>query len=352
VSADLSTGRPRLRYKDFSLADDQIMVIDTFKEFFEKKCPSSLVRENAATGFSPGLWAGLAGMGVASMALPVAAGGDGAGLVEAVLVAEQAGAVLAPIPLASHVAASRLLGRLGVSQSLLAGALTGERIFTLALAPAKAGTSQLVPDASISRDIIAFDGADLSLYTSSSPCAHVPNQAGGAIGWWQPGGSAQQTMLATGHEAAAAFRRAVAEWRVLMAASLVGLTQSALRIAVEFAKTRETMGVPIGTLQGVSFPLADVEIGTSGARNLVRKAAWLLEESPDERPELPVMAHAYARELAGRGVSIAAHVQGGLGVSCEADVTLFFTRAKAWGAMTGRISDDYVLIAREYAATV
>ena len=144
---------PRLRYKDFSLTDFQIMIIDTFNDFFEKKCPSSLVRENEATGFSPGLWAGLAGMGVASMALPVAAGGDGAGLVEVVLVAEQAGAVLAPIPLASHVAASRLLGRLGVSQSLLAGALTGERIFALALQPAKAGTPQLLPDASISRDI-------------------------------------------------------------------------------------------------------------------------------------------------------------------------------------------------------
>ena len=144
---------PRLRYKDFSLTDFQIMIIDTFNDFFEKKCPSSLVRENEATGFSPGLWAGLAGMGVASMGLPVAVGGDGAGLVEVVLVAEQAGAVLAPIPLASHVAASRLLGRLGVSQSLLAGALTGERIFTLALAPVKAGTPQLLPDASISRDI-------------------------------------------------------------------------------------------------------------------------------------------------------------------------------------------------------
>jgi alkylation response protein AidB-like acyl-CoA dehydrogenase len=344
--------RSRPRYKDFSLADEQIMVIDTFKDFFEKKCPSSLVRENEATGFSPGLWARLAGMGVASMALPVAVGGDGAGLVEVVLVAEQAGAVLAPIPLASHVAASRLLGRLGVSQSLLAGAITGERIFTLALQPTNAGTSQLVPDAALSRDIIAFDGANLILYTSSSPATHVPNLGGTAVGRWQPGGSARQTVLAPGQEAAKAFGRAVAEWRILMAATLVGLTQSALRIAVEFAKTRETMGVPIGTLQGVSFPLADVEIGTSGARNLVRKAAWLLEESPGERPELPVMAHAYAREIAGRGVSIAAHVQGGLGVSCEADITLFFTRAKALGAMTGRITDDYALIAREYAATV
>lgn len=347
--------RSRLRYNDFSLDDDQTMIIGTFKEFFEKECPTSLVRENEATGFASGLWARMVGMGVASMSLPVAAGGDGSGLVEAVLVAEQAGAVLAPVPLASHVAASRLLGRLAVAESLLAGALTGERIFTLALQPAKAAkaaTRQLVPDASIARDVIAFDGVDLSLYTSSAPVALVPNQGGTAAGWWQPGGSAQQAVLATGQEAAEAFRRAVAEWRVLMAAAFVGLTESAMRVAVEFARTRETMGVPIGSLQGVSFPLADVEIGNSGARNLVRKAAWLLEESPGERPELPVIAHAYAREVAGRGVSAAAHVQGGLGVAREADATLYFARAKAWGAMTGRIRDDYALIARKHAVTV
>jgi alkylation response protein AidB-like acyl-CoA dehydrogenase len=344
--------RSRLRYNDFSLDEDQIMIIDTFKAFFEKECPASLVRENEATGFASGLWARLAGMGVASMSLPVAAGGDGSGLVEPVLVAEQAGAVLAPVPLASHVAASRLLGRLAVSESLLAGALTGERIFTLALQPANAAARQLVPDASVARDVIAFDGVDLSLYTSSAPVALVPNQGGTAVGWWQPGGSAQQAVLATGQEAAEAFGRAVAEWRVLMAAAFVGLTESAMRVAVEFAKTRETMGVPIGSLQGVSFPLADVEIGNSGARNLVRKAAWLLEESPDERPELSVIAHAYAREVAGRGVSTAAHVQGGLGVAREADATLYFARAKAWGAMTGRIRDDYALITRKHAVTV
>jgi len=34
---------------------------------------------------------------------------------------------------------------------------------------------------------------------------------------------------------------------------------------VEFAKTRETMGVSIGTLQGVAYPLTDIAIGVAGA---------------------------------------------------------------------------------------
>jgi alkylation response protein AidB-like acyl-CoA dehydrogenase len=110
--------------------------------------------------------------------------------------------------------------------------------------------------------------------------------------------------------------------------------------------------VPIGALQGVSFPLADVAIGVTGGRNLVRKAAWFLENDPDARPDLPLIAFSYAREVAGRGVSISAHVQGGLGVAREADATLYFVRGKAWAALAGNASDDYVAIAKAYAARI
>ena len=161
-----------------------------------------------------------------------------------------------------------------------------------------------------------------------------------------------RTVLASGAAAAGEYARAVAEWKVLTAAALVGLTERSLWIGVEFTKTRRTMGVPIGALQGVAFPLADVAIGVTGARNLIRKAAWMLENDPDARPDLPLVAFAYAREVAGRGVSISAHVQGGLGVAREADATLYFVRGKAWAALAGNATDDYVSIAKAYAARV
>ena len=96
-----------------------------------------------------------------------------------------------------------------------------------------------------------------------------------------------RTVLATGAAAEAEYAHAVAEWKVLTAAALIGLTERSMWIGVEFTKTRRTMGVPIGALQGVSFPLADVAIGVTGGRNLVRKAAWFLENDPDARPDLP-----------------------------------------------------------------
>jgi alkylation response protein AidB-like acyl-CoA dehydrogenase len=338
-----------LRLQDFALEDYQEMIAGSFRDFFEKESPSSLVRETEAAGFAPGLWKRLVGMGAVSMGLPAEAGGDGSSLVDLTLVAEEAGSVMAPVPLIAHVVASRLLARVGADGELVSAALTGDRIFTVALQPVK-GARQLVPEASISGDVIALDGGELVLF-SGEPSAHVPNQGGTAAGWWEPAGKSR-TVLATGAAAEAEYAHAVAEWKVLTAAALIGLTERSMWIGVEFTKTRRTMGVPIGALQGVSFPLADVAIGVTGGRNLVRKAAWFLENDPDTRPDLPLIAFSYAREVAGRGVSISAHVQGGLGVAREADATMYFVRGKAWAALAGTASDDYVAIAKAYAARI
>ena len=339
-----------LRLQDFALADYQDMISGTFRDFFEKECPTSLVRETEAAGFAPGLWKRLVEMGVVSMALPTEAGGDGSSLVDVALVADEAGAAMAPVPLISHVTASRLLARVGADRALVDAALAGERVFTLALAPVREGGRQLVPEAAIAGDVIGLEGSELVLF-SGAAAEHVANQGGTAVGWWSPAGK-DRTVLVTGERAGEEYGRAVAEWKVLMAAALIGLTERSMWIGVEFTKTRRTMGVPIGALQGVSFPLADVAIGVTGGRNLVRKAAWFLNEEPDSRPDLPLIAFAYAREVAGRGVSISAHVQGGLGVAREADATLYFVRGKAWAALAGSATDDYVAIARAYAASL
>jgi alkylation response protein AidB-like acyl-CoA dehydrogenase len=338
-----------LRLQDFALEDYQEMIAGSFRDFFEKECPSSLVRETEAAGYAPGLWKRLVGMGAVSMGLPAEAGGDGSSLVDLTLVAEEAGSVMAPVPFIAHVVASRLLARTGADGELITAALGGDRVFTLALAPVK-GVRQLVPEASISGDVIALDGNELVLF-SGDASAHVANQGGSAAGWWEPAGKSR-TVLASGDQAAAEYGRAVAEWKLLTAAALIGLTERSMWIGVEFTKTRRTMGVPIGALQGVAFPLADVAIGVTGGRNLIRKAAWMLENDPGARPDLPLIAFAYAREVAGRGVSISAHVQGGLGVAREADATLYFVRGKAWAALAGSATDDYVTIAKAYAARI
>jgi len=343
-----------LRYADYSLSSDQEAVRDAFAEFFRNECPSERVRAAEPLGYDEKLWRQLADMGAASMGLPEQAGGDGASLVDLLLVAEEAGAALAPVPFIEHVAASRALaGSPGAPGELLAEAASGRRILALAMEPAGSRSPQLarqlVPGGAVARAVLALDGEALVVVDADEPPSPVANQGSTPLAWWDLVGGRRQR-LAEGTLAEILYRRARAEWKLLTAAALTGLTERALGIAVEFAKTRETMGVPIGSLQGVSFPLADVAIGVSGARNMIRRAGWMLEHEPTEARHLVPAAFAYAARVATHGTTTAAHMQGGLGFTIEADASLYFLRAKGWSLLGGDPAEDLIAVADALAA--
>ena len=343
--------RFELRRQDFTLDDDQQAVREGFGDFFAKEVPSSLVRKAEPLGFDADLWQRLIAMGATSMALPEEVGGDGATLVDLVLVAEELGKVVAPVPLIAHVVASRLLARAGGAAELLAAAASGDRVVTLALQPVVGGNRQLVPEAALARDVLAWSPDGLALHTLAEPAAHVPNQGSTPLAWFDPA-AGERTVLATGPEAEALFRAAVGEWKLLTAAALAGIAQSALNLGVEFAKSRRTLGVAIGALQGVAFPLVDVATEISGARNLVYKAAWYATHEPETRPELPLAAFVHAAHAATESTWVSAHTQGGLGFTVEADISLFFLRAKGWSVLGGDPSQDRRSVAAALLATV
>lgn len=344
--------RFELRRQDFSLDDGQEAVRDAFAEFFAKECPTTRVRAAEPLGFDKDLWSQVIGMGVAGMSLPAAVGGDDATLVDLVLLTEEYGRAIAPVPLISHVTATRLLARTAPDSAVLAPAIAGDRILTVAPAAVVGGRAQLVPDAAVATDVLALVDGELALYPQDTPGTQVPNQGDTPLAWWSPSTETDKQVLASGPEAEQLHRAAVVEWKLLMAAALIGMTEAALGHAVEFAKTRETMGVPIGTLQGVAFPLTEIAIGIEGGRNMVWKAAWLAEHEPDTQPYLPLAAFAYAAKVATYGTTSSAHYQGGLGFTTEADASLYFLRAKGWSVLAGDPAADLVDIGAQLVASV
>jgi alkylation response protein AidB-like acyl-CoA dehydrogenase len=337
--------RFELRYADYSLSSDQEAVRDAFHEFFTNECPTERVRAAEPLGYDEKLWRKLADLGAASMGLAESVGGDGAGLVDLLLVAEEAGAALAPVPFIEHAAASRALAESpGAPAKLVADLAAGRRILTLAMEPVSAQIRQLVPGGAVARSVLALDGSTLVVVHADEPPPLAPNQGSTPLARWDLADGRRQE-LAEGPEARARYEVARAEWKLLTAAALVGLTERALGIAVEFAKTRETMGVPIGSLQGVAFPLADVAIGISGARNLVWRAGWMLEHEPEEARRLVPAAFAYAAQVATYGATTSAHMQGGLGFTIEADASLYFLRAKGWSLLAGDPAEDVIAVA-------
>ncbi|MEB3029979.1 acyl-CoA dehydrogenase family protein [[Mycobacterium] nativiensis] len=344
--------RFELRRLDYSLSEDHIALRDAYQQFFGTHCDIETVRAAEESGFDKNLWERLCAMGATTMALPESVGGDGATLVDLVMVAEEIGRALAPVPWIDHVCAARLLSRLGGLDSEL---LSGRQLVALDPGHDSVSGARLVPTGSIADTILVRDGDDIVSLTFGTRPPKVDNIGKLPMAWIDPAAADTRTVVAGGGAALAEYQRALDEWRLLTAAALVGMVEQTMTIAAEFAKTRYTLGVPIGTLQAISHPLANMAITVASGRNLAYRAAWFTDNEPDERPELADCAFVFMAEEAAKAATMAVHIQGGLGVSAEAAATAYLVRARGWplaggdpGSSACRIGE--IIAARESAS--
>src|SRR3978361_1412378 len=140
--------RYELRREDYSLSEDQTDLQSAYQKFFKANCSIDVVRAAEAIGFDKSLWERLCATGATSMALPESVGGDGATLLDLVLVAEEVGRSLAPVPWIDHVCAARLLARLGALDDR-EPIVSGESIIGLDAAMHDASGARLIPSGSI-----------------------------------------------------------------------------------------------------------------------------------------------------------------------------------------------------------
>ena len=107
----------------------------------------------------------------------------------------------------------------------------------------------------------------------------------------------------------------------------VGIAQKALDLAVDYAKTREQFGRPIGVYQAVSHALADTYVEIELARSLAYWAAWCVAES-DAQTELAVAAAmAYCGDAAVAACERSIQVHGGIGFTWEHVLHHYYKRA-------------------------
>jgi len=324
--------RHELRRLDYSLTEDHEAVQGAYKQFFKTHCAIETVRAAEESGFDKSLWERLCAMGATTMALPESVGGDGATLVDLTLVAEEIGRALAPVPWIDHVCAARLLDRLG---ALDPDVVSGKKIVALDPRHDRVSGVRLIPVGSIADHIIVRDGDDVVRLTFDTRPVKVDNLGRLPMAWVDPDAADSMTVVASGPDALAEYQRALDEWRLLTGSALVGLVEETMNIAAEFAKTRFTLGVPISTLQAISHPLANIAITVQGGRNLARRAAWFLDNEPEERRELAPSAFVFMAEEAAKAATMAVHIQGGLGVSAEAAATAYLVRARGWALAGG-----------------
>jgi alkylation response protein AidB-like acyl-CoA dehydrogenase len=116
--------------------------------------------------------------------------------------------------------------------------------------------------------------------------------------------------------------------RLLQAAELLGISEVARDLGVEYAKNRVQYGRPIGAFQAIQHKCTDMGIQVDLLTWLTYYAAWCLDQ--DENGDAAVaMAALKAGPIALYVTSESVTVHGGVGVMEVSDIGLYYTRAKA-----------------------
>jgi alkylation response protein AidB-like acyl-CoA dehydrogenase len=327
------------------LSEEQTLLQTTFAELFATESSCERVRAAEPLGHDPALWKTLIETEVVGIRVPEALGGSGASLLEAALVAEQAGRHLASAPLVEAIVASHLLSGLEapVTRDWLARSLSGSSLVSFALFAG--GESQLVPGGAVADAIVGLDGDELVLVEKDSDTSPASNLGSSPLARWSLADGAGRSVLASGDDAVRAWSAAREEWKILMAAALSGLAHRALELAAEYASERIQFDRLIGTFQGVAHPLADAVAGVEGGQVLVWRAIWAVAKGRKDAAEFVSMAFAWAVEAATPAVARSLHTLGGYGLAMEYDVQLYFRRAKAWALVAGDPRDELQRVA-------
>jgi short-chain 2-methylacyl-CoA dehydrogenase len=152
----------------------------------------------------------------------------------------------------------------------------------------------------------------------------------------------------------AQFLATLDDGRVAIAALAVGCIKACRDMAVQYAGERKTMGVTIGTKQGVAFQIADLEVMADAAEMLVYRAAALKDAGADVATfkKAASVAKLYATESAVTATRIATQVFGGYGFMEEYPVARFYRDAKILEIGEGTSEVQRMLIARSLGLPV
>jgi alkylation response protein AidB-like acyl-CoA dehydrogenase len=132
-----------------------------------------------------------------------------------------------------------------------------------------------------------------------------------------------------------------------IAAQALGIAQGATDYALEYAKSRETMGEPIAEHQLVAGKLADMETRCEAARGLLYKAGLMMDEDAPGLTKVSAMAKLFCSDTAMEVTTDAVQILGGYGYIKEYPVERMMRDAKITQIYEGTNEIQRLVIARE-----
>lgn len=134
---------------------------------------------------------------------------------------------------------------------------------------------------------------------------------------------------------AAVLRQVFNRVNVAYAVDMVGGSERALFIGVEYAKIRSQFNQPIGSFQAIKHRCADLLTGVEGARSLSYYAAWAQDQGLHEAATSASAAKAFAAEVYAHTTKEVLQILGAIGFSWESELHIYLKRAKCLGALFG-----------------
>ncbi|MEX1217169.1 MAG: acyl-CoA dehydrogenase [Acidimicrobiales bacterium] len=314
---------------DLGLSPDQESIAELFNGFFTNEAPPAVARAAEPLGFDRDLWNKVIELGAPGMGSALGDGGGGASLGDLVVVAETVGRSIAPVPLIDHLAALSVLTD--------ADLVAGEVIAGVAVRPAdSSGVWSLVPSGAVADVVIGIDGEETVVLRSAPPMSGPRNHGSMPIAN-RSARDGDRIVLGP----ASMFDSVLDHWKLLTAASLVGIADTAKDLGVAYVKEREQFGVPVGSFQAVQHGLADLPVAIDGGRLLTHKAAWALENVTDglldwainditDGSALATMALLFSADAAVMATDRSLHYHGGYGFAEEYDIQMYYRRARGW----------------------
>jgi alkylation response protein AidB-like acyl-CoA dehydrogenase len=132
-----------------------------------------------------------------------------------------------------------------------------------------------------------------------------------------------------------------------IAAQALGIAQGATDYALEYAKSRETMGEPIAEHQLVAGKLAEMETRCEAARGLLYKVGLMVDEDAPGLTKVSAMAKLFCSDTAMDVTTEAVQILGGYGYIKEYPVERMMRDAKITQIYEGTNEIQRLVIARE-----
>ncbi|GGL15797.1 acyl-CoA dehydrogenase [Nocardia jinanensis] len=330
-----------------ALTDDHLAIAAAVRSFLTDQKAQELARgflDDPETDGS-GLWKQLSGLGWLGLHLPTEFGGDDYGLPELAIVAEELGAVVAPVPFIPTVVTSSLLAASDAGadgKALLPGFADGSQVAGLGLRGALAADDSGTLSGHAGH-VVGAGAATLFALRVGDDIALVRADADGvgseAVDALDPTlqirsvtlrGVSPEVVLPGA--AAAAARTAQA----LGAAEAAGGARATLEHALGYAKVREQFGRAIGSFQAVKHHLANMLAGSE----LAVATAWDAARAGvhDEQGALATnVAGVIAYDEYVRNAEKSVQIHGGIGFTWEHDCHLYLRRAQSIRALFGAV---------------